>query len=73
MVTLDEVQTELREPLLRIARRHGAHNVRVFGSLARGEAGETSDLDLLFWKNTCESMIVKSLRSARFRKETRTP
>jgi predicted nucleotidyltransferase len=32
---------------LRIAAKHGAHNVRVFGSVARGEAGENSDIDLL--------------------------
>jgi predicted nucleotidyltransferase len=32
---------------LRIAARHGATNVRVFGSVARGTAGPDSDLDLL--------------------------
>ncbi|MFI5329645.1 MAG: nucleotidyltransferase family protein [Desulfobaccales bacterium] len=31
----------------RIARQHGAINLRVFGSVARGEATEGSDLDLL--------------------------
>ena len=36
-----------REEILRVAARHGAHNVRVFGSVARGEAGEDSDIDLL--------------------------
>ncbi len=36
-----------REEILRIAARHGARNVRVFGSVARGEAGEQSDIDLL--------------------------
>jgi uncharacterized protein len=30
-----------------MARRHGAQNVRVFGSMARGEDNETSDVDLL--------------------------
>ena len=39
---------ERRRPdILRIATEHGAKNVRVFGSEARGEAGPTSDLDLL--------------------------
>ena len=33
--------------LLRLARRHGAVRVRVFGSAARGSAAPTSDLDLL--------------------------
>ncbi len=36
-----------REEILRIAARHGARNVRVFGSLARGEADAQSDLDFL--------------------------
>lgn len=36
-----------RDEILRIAARHGARNVRVFGSVARGEAGPNSDLDLL--------------------------
>jgi len=36
-----------REDILRLAARHGATNVRVFGSVARGEAGPESDLDLL--------------------------
>ena len=36
-----------RTAILDLARRHGADNVRVFGSLARGEGDEASDLDLL--------------------------
>jgi len=36
-----------REEILDLARRHGAGDVRVFGSLARGDASESSDLDLL--------------------------
>lgn len=36
-----------REKILELAARHGASNVRVFGSLARGEGAEDSDLDLL--------------------------
>ncbi len=38
---------EKRAEILRLARLHGARNVRVFGSVARGEAGPDSDLDLL--------------------------
>ncbi|MFP4008160.1 MAG: nucleotidyltransferase family protein [Spirulinaceae cyanobacterium] len=33
--------------ILAIAEKHGAENVRVFGSIARGEATPNSDLDLL--------------------------
>ena len=38
---------EKREDILRIAEKHGASNVRVFGSVARGEAGPDSDVDFL--------------------------
>ncbi len=36
-----------REEILRIAAKHGARNIRVFGSVARGEADSQSDIDLL--------------------------
>jgi predicted nucleotidyltransferase len=36
-----------RENILAIAQKHGAKNVRVFGSVARGEANEQSDIDFL--------------------------
>jgi len=36
-----------RTTILRLAEAHGARNVRVFGSVARGEATEESDLNLL--------------------------
>lgn len=36
-----------REEILRIARLRGAGNIRIFGSWARGEGDEASDIDLL--------------------------
>jgi predicted nucleotidyltransferase len=36
-----------RDAILAIARRNGAYDVRIFGSVARGDADESSDLDLL--------------------------
>ena len=36
-----------RPEILRCAADHGARNVRVFGSTARGESGPVSDVDLL--------------------------
>jgi uncharacterized protein len=36
-----------RAQILSVATRRGAHNVRVFGSVARGNQDEESDLDLL--------------------------
>ena len=47
MVTLDSLRTERREAILRVAQRRGAHSLRIFGSVARGDANENSDLDLL--------------------------
>src|SRR5260370_40836142 len=44
---LDELLQTKREDILQTARKYGAYNVRVFGSVARGEADEKSDIDLL--------------------------
>ena len=46
-MTAEELLRAKREDILRIAARHGARDVRVFGSVARGEAREDSDIDLL--------------------------
>ncbi|WP_116042896.1 nucleotidyltransferase family protein [Amycolatopsis palatopharyngis] len=45
-VTLAEVRAH-RDEIYRIAAKHGVRTVRVFGSVARGEADDDSDLDLL--------------------------
>ena len=42
-----EILRSKRQLILQIARKHGAYDVRVFGSLARGEAQPDSDIDLL--------------------------
>lgn len=44
---IKEVIGDKRDPLIQIAARHGATNIRIFGSVARGEARADSDLDLL--------------------------
>jgi len=46
-MSVQDLLKEKREEILRIAAAHGARNVRVFGSVARGDADETSDVDLL--------------------------
>jgi predicted nucleotidyltransferase len=47
MVNLETLRAERRDEIIRLAERRGAHRLRVFGSVARGEANEDSDLDLL--------------------------
>jgi len=42
-----EIIGDKRGEILRLAEQHGAFNVRVFGSVARGEATPDSDVDLL--------------------------
>lgn len=44
--TLEQLR-EKREAILALAEEHGAENVRVFGSIVRGEAQENSDVDFL--------------------------
>jgi predicted nucleotidyltransferase len=46
-MTLEDIRTSKRDEILRLAAAHGASNVRVFGSLARGEQRAESDVDLL--------------------------
>jgi hypothetical protein len=44
--TLDQLRAH-RSAILDLAERYGAYNVRVFGSVARGDATSGSDIDLL--------------------------
>ena len=44
---ITEVLRTNRQQVLQIARQHGAHHVRVFGSVARGDAQPDSDIDFL--------------------------
>ena len=44
---LQELLQEKREKILAIATKPGAYNVRVFGSVARGEETSASDIDFL--------------------------
>ena len=46
MVALNDILSR-RDEILRIAAQHGARDVRVFGSVVRGEAGRESDVDFL--------------------------
>ncbi len=44
---IDDILKTYREEILRIGAKYGAYNVRVFGSVARGEASLDSDVDFL--------------------------
>jgi uncharacterized protein len=44
--TLAELRAR-RDEILEVAARHGVLNIRVFGSVARGDATDSSDVDLL--------------------------
>ncbi|MBZ8183136.1 nucleotidyltransferase family protein [Oscillatoria salina] len=44
---IKQLLAEKREEILQIAAKHGADNVRIFGSVARGEANKESDIDFL--------------------------
>ena len=46
-MTLEEHRISSRVKILDLAGRHGTHNVRVFGSVARGDCSASSDVDLL--------------------------
>ena len=47
MVTLNTLRGEKRAEILRVAEVHGARNIRVFGSVVRGDNRDDSDVDLL--------------------------
>ena len=44
---LQSLLQEKREAILEISRKHGAYNVRVFGSVSRGQENPDSDIDFL--------------------------
>jgi predicted nucleotidyltransferase len=46
-MTTEELLTIKRSEILALARKYGARNVRIFGSVARGEARPDSDIDFL--------------------------
>jgi len=54
-----------REDILEIAERHNAPNIRVFGSVARGEADEDSDVDFLIDVSSKQSIfdVIRLIRA----------
>jgi hypothetical protein len=56
-MSIDKLLKEKREDILRIATQHGASNVRIFGSVARGEARPDSDVDFLVELESGRSLL----------------
>jgi uncharacterized protein len=56
-VGIDELLGAYRGAVLEIASRHGARNVRIFGSTARGEATPASDVDVLVTMDKGRSLL----------------
>lgn len=56
MTTIDLLKAR-RGAIIQLAEQYGAHNVRVFGSVARGESGPTSDIDLLVEMDQGRSLL----------------
>lgn len=46
-MNMAEAIKEKKGPILELAARHGAYNVRIFGSVARGDFKDNSDIDFL--------------------------
>ena len=56
-MSIHELLQSKREKTLQIAARHGARKVRVFGSVARGEARRGSDIDFLVEMDEGRSLL----------------
>lgn len=56
-MSLNELVRARRADILEIAKRYGASNLRIFGSVARGEADEKSDIDILVDMESGRSLL----------------
>jgi uncharacterized protein len=57
VMSVEELLKAKREEILAIAARHGARNVRIFGSVVRGEADQDSDVDVLVDLDSDRSLL----------------
>jgi predicted nucleotidyltransferase len=60
MLSLEQLRSRRKE-ILEIAQRYGASQVRVFGSVTRGEANAESDIDFLVKFEPTRSLIDQAL------------
>lgn len=47
MITLEDLRSKYKPQILELAKKYGVTDIRVFGSVARGDAKENSDVDFL--------------------------
>jgi len=52
-----EILKSKRDEIIHISQLHGVSNLRLFGSIARGEAGRESDIDLLVELSPAASLL----------------
>jgi len=57
MMSIRQLLQTKRKKILQIAARHGARKVRIFGSVARGEARRGSDIDFLVEMDEGRSLL----------------
>ena len=55
-MTLDQLR-QRRAEIERLVNQYGAHDIRIFGSVARGEAGRESDIDVLVKSDHGRSLL----------------
>ena len=56
MVSFNDIRSQ-RDKITELAEKRGVRNIRVFGSYARGDADENSDLDLLVSMDEDRSLL----------------
>jgi predicted nucleotidyltransferase len=56
MVSFNDIKSQ-RDKIAELAEKRGVRNIRVFGSYARGDADENSDLDLLVSMDESRSLL----------------
>ncbi len=56
MVALSDIRAK-RNDIIRICESHGGHDIRVFGSVLRGQAREDSDIDFLIRLDADRSLV----------------
>jgi predicted nucleotidyltransferase len=53
----EQLLKKKRNAVMALAAKHGAKNLRIFGSVARGESGPESDIDLLVKMENDRSLL----------------